>query len=761
MLIKRIKRISNAGVFRSYSATEDANLSKLNLFYGFNGSGKTTISRLFSSIADGKCCDLLPEETKFEFELENGIVISQDRHLDYLKGKVAVFNSDYVERNFQWKDGSANPVFYIGNEQAERGRELHLLEQRLENAQVHLTAVRAELERTSISTARLKRDLARNIGEQVGLRNYNAGQLDRDFAAGEWRDDKLLNERQRDVLRATIFQTTPLPSIGPIIIPNVTVGELTSLIFRVKECLIATIGTLSLADLSEHQTMLGWVKHGYMYHTEHSLRSCLFCSGQINDDRLAALALSLDQKFDRIVAQTGELVRTSGNLKDNLENAATKLPSQNDIVQEQRAIYLEAVVAYAAATERICKLLLPVIEALTAKAINPNTIIDPNRLPARDELDAAELAINEAVALLNRTIADHDKEVEEFEARRAVARDTLRGHFLAECRENYLQAVQQFNHSNDASVTANDAANDLSQQINMLRRALRKHAPAAEVINSLIRNYLRHSDIEIVAHGEAFQIRRTNGRAAKSLSEGEKTAVTFCYFISSLTSEGRRLRDTIVVVDDPISSLDTKALNYVFSLIKSHVADCYQLLIMTHNINFLNSCRSWLKTKARNGDASMLYLDLKADIGGNRYTTIVKLPKLIRDYDSEYHYLFSLVLHFARSDSREDERLFLLPNAMRKVAEIFLTFKRPGPDGLASKIEAVARGGYGVDPARIRALDRLIQLESHADSLDDLVSFSSMTIEETHECAVALMEFIEILDPEHFHLQSRQCTSAA
>jgi hypothetical protein len=85
-----------------------------------------------------------------------------------------------------------------------------------------------------------------------------------------------------------------------------------------------------------------------------------------------------------------------------------------------------------------------------------------------------------------------------------------------------------------------------------------------------------------------------------------------------------------------------------------------------------------------------------------------------------------------------------------------LTAERvPGSDGLSNKVDGIAKGGYGLDPARIRALDRLVQLESHADNLDDLVTFSSMTIEETKDAADALMALMETLDKKHYEVAGR------
>jgi hypothetical protein len=57
----------------------------------------------------------------------------------------------------------------------------------------------------------------------------------------------------------------------------------------------------------------------------------------------------------------------------------------------------------------------------------------------------------------------------------------------------------------------------------------------------------------------------------------------------------------------------------------------------------------------------------------------------------------------------------------------------------------------------LRSIDRLVQLESHADSLDDLVSLSSLTLEETREAATSLLKFMEVVEPEHFKQMVRLC----
>jgi wobble nucleotide-excising tRNase len=193
-------------------------------------------------------------------------------------------------------------------------------------------------------------------------------------------------------------------------------------------------------------------------------------------------------------------------------------------------------------------------------------------------------------------------------------------------------------------------------------------------------------------------------------------------------------------------------------MIKGALDGTGQLIIMTHNLQFMNEVKKWLKPRVDKGTATLLFLDAAQDVGTKvRSSSIIRMPTLIREYESEYHYLFHLILQFARSPDGHIGYFYLMPNALRKVLEIFLAFKLPGSEGLSNKVDNVANGGHDLDPARLRALDRLVQLESHADNLDDLVTFSSMTIEETKDAATALSALMETLDKGHYDRLCRIC----
>jgi hypothetical protein len=62
-----------------------------------------------------------------------------------------------------------------------------------------------------------------------------------------------------------------------------------------------------------------------------------------------------------------------------------------------------------------------------------------------------------------------------------------------------------------------------------------------------------------------------------------------------------------------------------------------------------------------------------------------------------------------------------------------------------------------LDGERVAALERLVQLESHSDNIDDLIGFSCMTLEESKAATAALIAMMEAVDPPHLAGLQRLC----
>lgn len=120
-----------------------------------------------------------------------------------------------------------------------------------------------------------------------------------------------------------------------------------------------------------------------------------------------------------------------------------------------------------------------------------------------------------------------------------------------------------------------------------------------EGINRILSMYGFHSFKLAVAgeRSEMYRLVREDGSdAARSLSEGERSFVTFLYFyhwLAGSTSSAGTTGEKVVVFDDPVSSLDADVLFIVGALIRKMIDDVCngsgsvrQIFVLTHNIYF-------------------------------------------------------------------------------------------------------------------------------------------------------------------------------
>lgn len=101
-----------------------------------------------------------------------------------------------------------------------------------------------------------------------------------------------------------------------------------------------------------------------------------------------------------------------------------------------------------------------------------------------------------------------------------------------------------------------------------------------------------------------YEVIREDGSIAENLSEGERNFIAFLYFYhqvrGSMSSE--ELKEKIVVIDDPVSSMDSTALFLVSAIVREMINVCRnnteylnpkvpgdyikQLFVLTHNVYF-------------------------------------------------------------------------------------------------------------------------------------------------------------------------------
>ena len=211
-----------------------------------------------------------------------------------------------------------------------------------------------------------------------------------------------------------------------------------------------------------------------------------------------------------------------------------------------------------------------------------------------------------------------------------------------------------------------------------------------------------------------------------------------------LTDQDFDLQNGIVVVDDPISSLDSNSLFQAFAFLKTALKDAKQIYIFTHNFEFLKLLLNWIK-HFDHGTHGSYYMVKNFYNNGSRCAYLDKMDRELYRYESEYHYLFKIVSEF-QSDGTIAQA-YRIPNIARKVLDTFLMFRVPSGGGTYQKLEMLGETS-GFDQTKLTAIYKFTNDQSHITGS----GFDPSLVPETQKNVRYLLEMIEEVFPEHFKI---------
>jgi wobble nucleotide-excising tRNase len=254
-----------------------------------------------------------------------------------------------------------------------------------------------------------------------------------------------------------------------------------------------------------------------------------------------------------------------------------------------------------------------------------------------------------------------------------------------------------------------------------------------------LQTFLGRNDLNFEPEGDGYRIMR-NGVVAKRLSEGEKTAITFIYFIVQLRDQDFDLGEGIVVIDDPVSSLDSGSVYQAFSFLKNSVKGAKQVFLLTHSFDFLKLLLNWCKNIPKAEGTKSYYMLLCGLDGANQRKAVIEpLDKELLWNENEYAYLFKQLYRFESDGTIAGS--YHIPNIARKVLEAFLDFYYPGSESMYRKLEKV-----NFDGNKKTALLKFANDLSHPTGK----GFDPALVPETQKNVQYLLEMIQTVSPIHY-----------
>ena len=256
-------------------------------------------------------------------------------------------------------------------------------------------------------------------------------------------------------------------------------------------------------------------------------------------------------------------------------------------------------------------------------------------------------------------------------------------------------------------------------------------------------------------------IKRDN-EIATNLSEGEKTAIAFSYFITKVQEKDFKVKDGIIFIDDPISSFDSNFIYHCFSVIRNHFKNSKQLFISTHNFELLNLVKEWFRNKnyqakKKGKDEVCGFYMIENTLEHNkRHAYLKPMEETLKNFKSEYHYLFFLLNRFDEKDVPEYADFYTIGNIARRFLEIFTNFKIPTTGDLSSKIGQLST--QAVTDTEKDKVYKLIQEFSHGS--DPTSTIEHKDKRESKDAINILLKIVEESDPKHFELLKKNLTSS-
>lgn len=754
--ISKLKTVKNFGFIDNYSwphANELEPFNQYNLIYGFNGSGKTSLSRLLAVLEKGA----LPADTdyssaEFSIELTTKPVqtVTQASSINY--PAVRVFNRDFIDDHIQLKDGRASAIYHLVKLDPQDQKKLDELEdrkrsivERQDQAKNKLRSEQDRREKLLTNTAKLIK--ASIAGHSLYYLNYKAPRL-------LYRLTPLISgNEQPSQLSQSQLKTAQVDAVARVADDKLVTlqqplfSNLVDKVELTQEILGRKILSEAISRYEAKPDINKWAEHGYALHKTHKSATCLYCDSPISSDR----QLKLDKHFNN------EYSRLKSDLKgitqdiDSGLRLTLKLPDEK---QFNASLRDEASLAIKSLSEQLQdwgKLIDRWLILLEKKSSEPN-------VPIKFDLAPAQISkmLKVSVKKFNEIVARHNDGVDKFESKKDSAAKRIELHYASECLPGIQKIDEKVNALESEIKNIEKEYKTVEAGILELRSKATGDGAAAKEIDRVITTLLNRSDIKLVpTGGPDFEIHRAKQKA-RYLSEGEQTAVAFAYFCSDLLKDGESsVRDVILVIDDPISSLDHHRLFAIAAQVKALSSKVSQTLLLTHNYDYFRELRKWLTKKNSDMDqqgkqpvANLYYVESVYDNEGVRKMSLGSLPELLKKYDSDYHFNFEQLYIFAK---QPDAGLaYYMPNITRKVLETFLAFKAPGSEGLSSL-------GQFCDEVTRDKINRFLNFTNHADYIDKITKLDHGVISGAQDAVSDVLGVIEDADRPHYDALVKKC----
>lgn len=740
MKINKITKVKNFGQFNDFNWPNNLNeFKKYNFFYGWNYSGKTTLSRIL------RCFEIKQlhndyQNASFSIQTDNNTVTKDNIGNDF---PIRVFNEDFIEDIFHWNNENAEiaPVLILGKESKE-------LEENLKQKQKEKEETEKQKNDKKNEKSQKERDLQNKLTTKASeIRNILSITNPREFDKNSFEQkidqikdnflEKILPDAELNNLRSVISsQKLDLINLSSTSI-DLKLGQF---IIDIKTILNSKVSAQKIIEkLNQNARLSQWVKEGIDLHKDETI--CQFCGNPLPTERLEELNKHFSKEFDMLMNTINQKENELNNHIDYISKFS--FPDKARLYNDFQHNYENLLESFSEIKTKYIDTIKSLEEELLRKKEKPFESIGIDQSITRD----IENEINNILLQIKAIINQHNGKVNSLDKEKESAKEKIKLHYCAKFinDENYFAEKTSIKQLEEEILKLQTKINNITIETKDIENKIIASAIGANRINDYLNKFFGNDRLKIEQTPNGRYKLYRNDQIAKNLSTGERNIISLIYFFAKLEETNFDLGNAIIFIDDPVSSLDANHIHRVYSFLNEKIKNIGQLFITTHNFDFFNLIKDLYNFDLRNNDGSF-YL-IKRIKSEEFCSTIEMLPTLLLKFKSEYNYLFSLLKNFNDSNDKGNfDQLYLLPNILRRFFELYLFMRYPDGKKFKEKADKFSEGSSEIDKKTIAL--KIMDEYSHEENPEHSMRFPDM--QELTTAVEFILKSLEEKDKEHY-----------
>ena len=572
----------------------------INYFFGNNGTGKTTIAKAIKT--------------------SSGVTYAPGKAVaDYLP---LVYDQDFIDANMRSYHNLPG-VFTMNEANVKIQEQIDRKATEQKKAQKASSDAFAEKDKKVKTRAALEKQLYKDCWDKTEeLRTvFEATQEGKKGSKQKFAEEvKRHSPIQHDVQELKRMYDSVYSSTAKRYDRFSVVSDVSSL-DHIPGCEILSLAIVNtsntpFADFLKEVGSTEWVRQGHADYHAKAGGKCPYCSQDLPQNFEEMLAASFDTKYQTNLQKLDAFLAAYRDAANALFVPLSRLPEEVYPAIDTKPYHDKLTAVKAVIAENI--------EKIKSKVAEPSKII------ALDEVEPLLQELSDIISSFNRLIDANNDIVSAGPKKKAECKKAVFEQ-IAYTLKDVLEAYARSESALDAEIQAQQEIIDtqkgvldqLKEDLRILNSQTVETETAMKGINTMLRDSgfqgfelrPRHEEIirpdgsvERIVSTPAINyevVRTDTGKIAENLSEGEKNFIAFLYFkqlVFGRESADGDTREKIVVIDDPVSSMDSSALFIVSAQIRKMIEVCRnnadnrnpvvsgnfikQIFILTHNAYF-------------------------------------------------------------------------------------------------------------------------------------------------------------------------------